>query len=81
MTEAQYKLYPQFETLPVYDESDDRCHTFTLGDGNGIRECVSVAEVEAHLANPAFTPLGAIRVAHDGSAAVVVFFGELPRSG
>lgn len=78
MTETQLKLYPVFRTLPVYDESDERSHSLTKepGEGRGVRECTTLAEVEACLANPKLTPLGAVRCGEAGKKVVVVYFVE-----
>jgi hypothetical protein len=77
MTETQLKLFAPFKTLPVYDESDERSHSLTTGMGKGVRECVTMAEVEECLANPKLVPLGAVRVGEDGKKAVVVYFSQM----
>jgi hypothetical protein len=77
MTETQLRLFPAFKTLPVYDESDERSHSFTTGMGKGIRECVTMTEVEECLANPKLVPVGAVRVGETGKNAVVVYFSQM----
>ena len=77
MTETQLKLFPAFQSIPVYDENDERSHSLVTGMGKGVRECPTLAEVEECLANPKLVPLGAVRVGEDGKRAVVVYFGEM----
>ena len=79
MTEPQLKLLPAFRFLPVYDESDEQSHSLTTGMGKGgsVRECTTMAEVEACLANPELVPLGAVRAGKGGSQLVVVYFSEM----
>jgi hypothetical protein len=80
MTETQLRLFPAFQTLPVYDERDEqRSHSLTagLGKSKSVRECVTMAEVEECLANPKLVPLGAVRAGADGKQVVIVYFGEL----
>jgi hypothetical protein len=79
MTEAQLRVFPPFRTLPVYDESDGRADSITSEGGRcrRVRECTTVAEVEACMGDPRLVPLGGIRVVHGGREAVVVYFGEL----
>lgn len=77
MTEPQLKRFPAFQTLPVYDESDERSHSLTTGMGKGVRECVTMAEVEECLANPKLVPVGAVRVGKAGKHAVVVYFSQM----
>jgi hypothetical protein len=62
----------------MYDESDERSHSLTTGPGEGrsVQECATLAEVEACLANPKLTPLGAVRCGEDGKKVVVVYFVE-----
>jgi hypothetical protein len=74
VTEEQLKQLPAFRTLPVYDESDERSHSLTTGMGHGVRECVTLAEVEECLANPKLVPVGAVRT---GAGAVVVYFSRM----
>ena len=79
MTESQLRLFPTFQTLPVYDESDERSHSLTAGMGKSksVRECATMAEVEACLKNPKLVPLGAVRAGEDGNEVVIVYFGEM----
>jgi hypothetical protein len=77
MTEPQLRAFPAFRTLPVYDEADERADTLTSGVGRKVRECVSMAEVEACLANPRLVPLGGLRAGVDGQKVVVVYFAEM----
>ena len=77
MTKEQLKQLPVFQTLPVYDESDERSHSLTTGMGKGVRECVTLAEVEECLANPKLVPVGAVRVGETGKQAVVVYFSQM----
>jgi hypothetical protein len=80
VTEPQLLLFPAFRALPVYDERDERADTITTVAGAGgycrIRECATVREVEACLADPRFVPLGALCGGADGSRVVVAYFGE-----
>ena len=80
MTESQLLLFPAFRALPLYDECDERADTITTVAGAGgyarIRECATIGEVEACLADPRFVPLGALRAGVDGSRVVVAYFGE-----
>ena len=76
MTDQQLRAFPAFKTLPVYDESDGRADTLTHGVGRKVRECATMAEVEACLANPRLIPLGALRAGPDGQRIVVVYFAE-----
>ena len=77
MSEAQLLLFPVFAALPIFDESDERAHTFMAGHRkNGtIRECTRMEEVENCLKNPKFVPLGAVRFG-TANKALVVYFGE-----
>ena len=79
MTETQLRLIPALQTLPVYDESDERSHSLATGFGKGehVRECVTMAEVEECLADPKLVPLGSVRAGQAGSKVVVVYFGEM----
>jgi hypothetical protein len=78
MTETQLRLFPAFRTLPVYDESDGRSHGLAAGPGRGtaVRECTTLAEVQACLADPTLVPLGGVRAGEDGQHVVVVYFGR-----
>lgn len=77
MTEEQIRAFPAFRTLPVYDERDERADTITSGVGRKVRECTTMAEVEACLQNPRLVPAGAVRAGANGRAVVVVYFAEL----
>ena len=82
MTEAQLRLFPVFQALPLYDESDPRADRITTAAGAGhsyraIRECATLQEVEDCLKDPRLVPLGGLRAGLNGRAAVVVYFGEL----
>jgi hypothetical protein len=78
MIEAQLQQVPAFQSLPVYDESDERANSITSAAASGlycgIRECLNMQEVEECLRNPNLVPLGALRVGSDGHP-VVVYFG------
>jgi hypothetical protein len=80
MTESQLLLFPQFRSLPVYDESDERSNTIAAAPGAGlyvcVRECSTLREVEECLRNPRLVPLGALRAGADGNRVVVAYFGE-----
>ena len=79
MTEAQLQTLPEFKTLPVYDESDERSATLTSahtdGTYQGVRECWTLREVQDGLKNPRLVPLGALRAATGGGPVVVAYFG------
>ena len=79
MTEEQLRLFPAFRTLPIYDESDPRCHELVTGAGDGrrIHECARMDEVEKCLANPRLVPLGGVRAGLNGRRTVVVYFAGL----
>ncbi len=79
MTEEQLRAFPAFKALPVYDERDPRADGITSGAGPGrrLRECTTMAEVEAYLKTPRLVPLGGLRVGPAGRAVVVVYFAEL----
>ena len=80
MTEAQLRSFPAFQRLPVYDEKDQRADTittaFTSGPYRRVRECSTLAEVEACLKDARLVALGALRTEPDGDAVVVAYFGE-----
>jgi hypothetical protein len=80
MTESQLLVFPAFRALPVYDESDERSNTITPASADGtylrIRECATIQDVEACLADPRLVPLGALRAGADGKKVVVAYFGE-----
>jgi hypothetical protein len=80
MSEAQLKLLPPFRDLPLYDERDERADTITSAAGAAgyarIRECATVAEVEACLADPRLVPLGALCGGASENRVVVAYFGE-----
>jgi len=78
MTEQQLRAFPALKTLPVYDESDERADAITSGSGHKLRECTTMAQVEACLKNTRLIALGALRVGLDGQKVVVVYFGEVP---
>jgi hypothetical protein len=79
MTEAQLQQFPAFQSLPVYDECDERANTITSAPLSGkyscVCECVNLQDVERCLANPRLVPLGALRSGSDGNQ-VVAYFGE-----
>jgi hypothetical protein len=77
VTEEQLKQLPAFRALPVYDESDERTHSLTTGMGKGVRECVTLAEVEECLTNPKLVPVGAVRVGETDRQALVVYFSQM----
>jgi hypothetical protein len=80
MTEAQLKAFPEFKSLPVYDESDERANTLTSVQGAGkyrnIRECTTLQQVQDCLKDPRFVPLGGLRAATPGGQIAVAYFGE-----
>ncbi len=80
MSESQLLLFPPFQSLPVYDESDERASTIALLSAAGpyarLRECATLREVEEALRNPRLVPLGALRAGTDGRKVVVAYFGE-----
>ena len=78
MTESQLKAFPEFTTLPVYDESDPLASTLATAAGAGytaVRECLTLREVEECLADPALTPLGGLRARSNGGHVVAAYFG------
>ena len=79
MTEAQLLAIPEFKTLPLYDESDERSTTitsaYTDGTYQGVRECWTLREVQDGLKDPRLVPLGALRAGDDGRQIVVAYFG------
>jgi hypothetical protein len=79
MTEAQLRTIPAFQTLPVYDESDERSNAITNARAGGfraIRECLTLQEVEECLRNPRLVPLGALRATAGGNGRAIAYFGE-----
>lgn len=80
MTEAQLRLFPEFRTLPIYDESDERADSITAAVADGkprtVRECITLKEVEDYLRDPKLVPLGALRVGGRGKQSVVAYFAE-----
>ena len=75
MTETQLRLYPGFENLPVYDESDPRSYEIAFGYQQQVRECSLLQDVESCLADPKLIPLGGVRVGDNGQQVVIAFFG------
>jgi hypothetical protein len=82
MTEEQLLAVPEFATLPVYDEEDERADTITSAAAAGryksLRECATFQEVLFNLKNPRLVPLGALRTTGNGRPLVVAYFGERP---
>lgn len=76
MIEAQLRLFPAFQSLPIYDEGDERADAITSGCGAPVRECLTMREVEECLATPGLVPLGGLRVESGGRPVVVAYFKE-----
>jgi hypothetical protein len=78
VTETQLLAIPEFKSLPIFDESDERSAAITSAstDGiyHGVRECWTLHEVQDALKDPRLAPLGALRAG--GSRQIVVaYFG------
>jgi hypothetical protein len=78
VTEAQLLAIPEFATLPVYDESDERSAAITSAPNDGpyprVRECWTLREVQDGLKDSRLVPLGALRAGGDRQI-VVAYFG------
>jgi hypothetical protein len=73
MTEEQLKALAEFRSLPIYFENDPRAAS--IADGH-IKECCTIDEVRACLADNTLSPLGALRAGPDGQQQVVAYFGK-----
>jgi hypothetical protein len=81
VTEAQLRLFREFDKLPIYDESEEKATTVATAAGAGcptVHECCTIREVEECLKNPRLVPLGALRAGSVGRQVVVAYFGESP---
>jgi hypothetical protein len=79
VTETQLLLFPEFRSLPVYDECDPRADVLTNAGVAGyerIRECPTLQDVKARLKDGRCVPLGALRAGPPGRQVVVAYFGE-----
>jgi hypothetical protein len=78
VTETQLLAIPEFKSLPILDESDERSAAITSAstDGiyQGVRECWTLRDVRDALKDPRLVPLGALRAGGDGQI-VVAYFG------
>lgn len=78
MTEAQLKSFPQFRSLPIFDEHDEHSAAITspARGYSRVRPCPTVQSVKDSLSDAKLVPLGALRTQTDGGAVVVALFGE-----
>ncbi|MFL5327592.1 MAG: hypothetical protein ACJ8C4_01645 [Gemmataceae bacterium] len=73
MTEEQLRAFVEFRNLPVYLENDPRAAS--IADGH-VKECCTIDEVQACLADTTLIPLGALRAGPDGQQQVVAYFAN-----
>jgi hypothetical protein len=79
VTESQLLAIPEFRSLPVFNEGDERSVAITFPPTDSryqsVRECWTLQEVQDALKDSRLVPLGALRAGDDGGKVVVAYFG------
>jgi hypothetical protein len=81
MTEAEYRLLPGVDGLPLYDEDDGRCEQLTRPNSSQydtVTEARDVDEAESYIADDSLEFRGGIRYGDaDGTRFVFAYFWRL----